>query len=636
SVAVTVKDDDLPAIVLSHAELSLTEGESFEVGVALSSLPAGEVRVAVSSRSSALQFSSEQLVFTRGNWNVEQQLAVMAVQDDDAQDASGSITLVSSGGGSDTAPRTITVAVVDDDEAGLLAAPAELELDEGGSGTFTVQLTSEPVGRVVLEVFSADGGAALAAPASLSFRPQNWNQPQTVTVSALDDPDFSDETVAINLSASGADYADITAVVITRIIDDDEGADPEVEREAVETSLAAIGNTMLTSSMDVISLRFSTGRGLRTATFAGREFDLDEGRTAESESAAEVFLSEDDPSAPRAGSQRYTEAWFGHNRAGDSWLGGVALREGRPVFIRQRSEKLDIPFLSNFSYALKADGGDGGDGEDGEDGGAHAAVWGRYSERDFSGQLEDLSRTQFRGFQRGTWLGYDQQLDQGLTYGVALARSSGEADYTVEGYEARFETRLTSVQPYIEFPALGSGSIQLIYGLGSGAIDVTESSGVIGTADLSLEMFSLGGSWPVARWGGRATLSSVSSVSSSKLKTARSTAASIAGLSASSERIRSGFELAHDGFGIGMQFRPRFGLTVRQDDGDGINGTGLEATTGVQIATPNERVSLDFSGYALWLHTNVDLDEWGASVELEVKSRLGGRGVSLSIGPEWG
>ncbi len=628
SVAVTVKDDDLPAIVLTHTDLSLTEGERYDVGVTLSSLPTGEVRVEVSSNSNALELSTQSMVFTRDNWGDEQTLRVTASEDDDARNDTGRITLVSSGGGSDSVPRVITVAVDDNDETGLRLEPAELELNENAVGTFTVELTSQPTGRVVLEVFSSDGAAAEATPARLTFRPGNWDQPQTVTVSALDDADFSDESVEVNLSATGADYENITAAARVQIIDDDEGADPEIERVVISTSLAAVGNSVLTSSMDVISQRFNAGRSQRTATLAGRQIDLGDAR-----SALQLFQTGGDPNASRAGSQRYKDAWFGHNRAGDSWLGGVALLNGQPVFAKQHVEKLEIPFLSGFSYALNANGESG---EGSEAGGAQAAVWGRYNERDFSGQLEDTSKNTFRGFQRGSWLGYDQQLDQGLTYGVALARSSGESDYTVESYDGRIETRLTSIQPYIEFPAFGSGSIRLIYGMGSGAVDVMESSGVSGSADLSMEMFSLGGSWPVARWGDRTTLSSVSSVSSNRLTTARSTAVTIADLNVSSERIRSGFELVHDGFGIGMQFRPRFGLTVRRDGGDGINGTGLEATTGVQISTPNERVSLDFSGYALWLHTNVDLDEWGASVELEVKSRLGGRGVSLSIGPEWG
>ncbi len=108
---------------------------------------------------------------------------------------------------------------------------AELVTTEmGGSDTFTVALTLTPTADVVLNVSSSNTDEGTVAPTTLTFTPSNWNQPQTVTVTGVDDTvyDFDQDYQIITatlMSAdnnfNGVDPVDIDAVNI----DDDEMPD---------------------------------------------------------------------------------------------------------------------------------------------------------------------------------------------------------------------------------------------------------------------------------------------------------------------------------------------------------------------------------------------------------------------------
>ena len=66
----------------------------------------------------------------------------------------------------------------------------DLTIAEGGSGTYTVSLVSQPSEDVTVVV--APFQTVQSTPTSLTFTPENWNTPQTVTVSTYEDDDSLD------------------------------------------------------------------------------------------------------------------------------------------------------------------------------------------------------------------------------------------------------------------------------------------------------------------------------------------------------------------------------------------------------------------------------------------------------------
>ncbi|MEG4112953.1 MULTISPECIES: FG-GAP-like repeat-containing protein, partial [unclassified Microcoleus] len=84
---------------------------------------------------------------------------------------------------------TATTTITNDDKAGFTINPTALTTSEvvGGTATFTVKLNSQPTADVKLGLSSSNPTEGTVSTNSLTFTPANYNQPQTITVSGVDD-----------------------------------------------------------------------------------------------------------------------------------------------------------------------------------------------------------------------------------------------------------------------------------------------------------------------------------------------------------------------------------------------------------------------------------------------------------------
>ena len=99
-----------------------------------------------------------------------------------------------------------TLADVDRPDGGLALSRTDLEIDEGESGTYTVALASQPAADVTVEISQRPTGRATVSPASLTFTADNWNTPQTVTITSTEDANYVDRWVLLRHVATGDDY----------------------------------------------------------------------------------------------------------------------------------------------------------------------------------------------------------------------------------------------------------------------------------------------------------------------------------------------------------------------------------------------------------------------------------------------
>ena len=110
------------------------------------------------------------------------------------------------GGDGDAAVADVTVIIPASDGAvGVTVSQTAVTAVEGGSaGTFTVVLSKVPSNNVVVSVTEASADVTLSA-TSLTFTPANWNTPQTVYVTAVDDTVVEvQETVTLVLAIDDA------------------------------------------------------------------------------------------------------------------------------------------------------------------------------------------------------------------------------------------------------------------------------------------------------------------------------------------------------------------------------------------------------------------------------------------------
>ena len=212
TAAVSISDDDTAGVAVSAGALRVPEGGSGSYTVVLESEPAGEVTVRVTvAAGTDVTVSPESLTFTADTWSSAQRVTVRAAEDADAvEDAEVTVSHAVSGYGAVTAAAAVAVTIAENDTAGVAVSAGALRVPEGGSGSYTVVLESEPEGEVTVRVTVAAGTDVTVSPESLTFTADTWSSAQRVTVRAAEDADaVADAEVAVRHAVSG--YGAVTA-----------------------------------------------------------------------------------------------------------------------------------------------------------------------------------------------------------------------------------------------------------------------------------------------------------------------------------------------------------------------------------------------------------------------------------------
>ena len=230
---VSIVDDDDPQVKVEFgsATYSITEPGSVTVKLTLDADPERTVEIPLSATygndATSADFSGIASSVTFDSGETSKTFSVST--GDDFIDRNGRSATLSFG----TLPARVTedtveetvISIKDSDVRGVNVFPTTLTIAEDGTGTYTVNLLTEPTGDVTFTINApTDSDEATSDPTSLTFTPGDWSSTQTVTITALDDElDESSETATFTHSLSGADYGSTTAVdVVVTITDDDE------------------------------------------------------------------------------------------------------------------------------------------------------------------------------------------------------------------------------------------------------------------------------------------------------------------------------------------------------------------------------------------------------------------------------
>ena len=145
-----------------------------------------------------------------------------------------------------------TVRITDDDVAGVTLSKTSLNIGEGGSGDYSVVLTSEPTADVTIESRAPAGSDLTVNPSSLTFTSGDWDSPQTVAVSAADDNDFTDDTGTIRhrVTSSDSDYNNRSVGSVAVTVDDDEEVPVTVKFGSANYTVAEGGTVDVTVTLN--------------------------------------------------------------------------------------------------------------------------------------------------------------------------------------------------------------------------------------------------------------------------------------------------------------------------------------------------------------------------------------------------
>ena len=225
SIDVQIEDDE-SLVTANPLALSLHEGQS-DVATYTLRMNAwlqngGTVTVRIEA-GAKVQVRPGQLHFTQANWDQAQTVRVSKTtqEDADAVDERVEIRHFSSNG-QEIDPEPVIVTIIDDDEAGAAVTKELIELAEGEQAEYRVALTAAPLEPITLTITGMENTSVAVNPASLVFNPSNWNQRQTVSVEALQDMDFADESVTLRHELPSTYFAGTPPTIEVHVDDDEE------------------------------------------------------------------------------------------------------------------------------------------------------------------------------------------------------------------------------------------------------------------------------------------------------------------------------------------------------------------------------------------------------------------------------
>ena len=209
-VTVINKDNDTADITVSKTTLTTSEAggaESFTV--VLDTGPESDVTIIpISSNKSWATVAPSNLTFSSSNWDSAQTFTVTGVDDNvdnvgdnETYKITFSITsLVNAYSSLSLDGKTITGTNTDNDTAAILIDNSSTKnvSEFLNSAYITVTLATIPTSNVILPISSDNTTQGTVSPAALVITPSNWNSPNTVTVTGVDD-DISDGTVIFNV-----------------------------------------------------------------------------------------------------------------------------------------------------------------------------------------------------------------------------------------------------------------------------------------------------------------------------------------------------------------------------------------------------------------------------------------------------
>jgi hypothetical protein len=194
-------DNDQGGIFVEPAGGIVTseDGQSATLSLRLPSRPKFDVRVEViSSRVTEAKVTPATVVWGPSTWNLPQTVTVTGV-DDNVVD--GDVKYQVTFRPTQSEDRTfdglslppVGATNLDNDRAGVMVEPTGglVTTEAGGQATFTVRLTAQPTAAATIVMRSSAPHLSRVSPSSIVFSESNWNRPQLVTLTGLDDGNIS-------------------------------------------------------------------------------------------------------------------------------------------------------------------------------------------------------------------------------------------------------------------------------------------------------------------------------------------------------------------------------------------------------------------------------------------------------------
>ncbi|NEO55191.1 MAG: tandem-95 repeat protein [Okeania sp. SIO3B5] len=249
-VTTNITDNDTAGVSINPTDIDATEGGatgSYEV--VLTTQPTAQVTINFDTGNQILPINS--ITFDDTNWNIPQQIPVAALDDLIAEDNHiGTIShqVISTDESYNAIQASqVTVDITDNDTAAVSITPQQTTVTEdGGLGNYEIVLTTPPTADVTINLNTDD--QVQTVPTSINFTPENWNIPQPITISAIDDDILEGgQHLSRIIHQAISDDFNYNLIEISQVTVDITDNDEEIETNPQVIITESDGNTILTA-----------------------------------------------------------------------------------------------------------------------------------------------------------------------------------------------------------------------------------------------------------------------------------------------------------------------------------------------------------------------------------------------------
>ena len=189
-------DDDSPGVTIEPLTGLITteSGGTATFTVTLNSQPSDDVTITLFSEDEGEgTVDPIEIVFTPINWSSLVEVTNTGVNDNAPDGNQPYLINLQPAESNDPGydgldPQNVSVTNIDNDTPGTLVTPLSITTSElGETGEFSIVLTTQPIGDVTIGITSSDPGEGTPDVANLLFTTLNWDVPQLVVVTGVDD-----------------------------------------------------------------------------------------------------------------------------------------------------------------------------------------------------------------------------------------------------------------------------------------------------------------------------------------------------------------------------------------------------------------------------------------------------------------
>lgn len=403
----------------------------------------------------------------------------------------------------------------------------------------------------------------------------------------------------------------------------------DVKSRDLKMVLAAVGRTIASDAVEVLSGRFGSSASQPHVTVGGQMLRLTGGKEGEAwKHVTDAAVGVARMFGVNGGANGRTPGVAGDaaalSRHPGLFNGEIDRTNWRaPVRTRDVSVK-DVLARSAFELPLsRTEGG----------GIAGLTLWGRGMASHFSGS--PATGFSMDGDLYSGYLGLDYRLDPKIMLGLALSHATGDADYEVTGQRVGLDVQLTSVLPYARWQPYAGLGLWGMFGAGWGEMDLDRAGfNEKQTTDLTLVMGALGGRQALVSWQGIDFAAKADAFRSTLRSQGKGTLPSARG---GSGRVRLLVEGRTDVMISPVsRLQPRLELGGRWDTGEADRGLGAEIGGGVAYTHTKLGLGVEAQGRYLLAHEEDAFEDWGASLKVRMDPGIKGQGFWLSMAPVWG